>query len=79
MIPVILISHPFPPDLLCPTPSILDLSASAAFDPPLVSVTLLLAHSIGGIACPQPLKDLPDSGSDKTILHSRCLLPGMVP
>ena len=38
-----------------------------------------MARSIGGVENTVPLRALLDSGADKTILHARCLQPGMHP
>ena len=38
-----------------------------------------MARHIGGVENTLPLRALLDSGADKTILHSRCLQPGMIP
>ncbi|KAL7568657.1 hypothetical protein ACA910_021659 [Epithemia clementina (nom. ined.)] len=44
-----------------------------------VPLTLLLSRKIGGVTNDVPFRALLDSGADKMILHSRCLLPGMHP
>ena len=47
--------------------------------PECVPLTIVMARHIGGVENTLPLHALLDSGADKTILHSRCLQPGMIP
>ena len=47
--------------------------------PECVPLTIVMARHIGGVENTLPLRALLDSGADKTILHSRCLQPGMIP
>ena len=60
-------------------PSLSSPLSVAPSEPPSVPLTILMARSIGGVENTVPLRALLDSGADKTILHARCLQPGMHP